>query len=300
MNLHEYLNLHENKHHGNYLMPITLYHTKIPTYFTNINIHWHEELELVLIKHGRCTFNIDLKSYDVMEGDILILNPYILHCCKQYKNEYCEAYALVLNMSMLDTNHDSCSIKFINPIMENSIVFPYVIKPNTPGYQQLKEYLTNSITTYTEKKKGFELELKSYLYLFLHTLFTHIPVEIPDTVTVDDAVTDKIKVILQYIKENYSEPITVKDLAELLNFSEYHFMRFFKKNLGVTCIEYINNYRLNISAAKLCTTNLSVMEIALDCGFNNISYFNKLFKEKYKQTPKDFRKNTLTDYVSNK
>ena len=78
-------------------------------------------------------------------------------------------------------------------------------------------------------------------------------------------------------------------MAEQLNFSEYHFMRFFKKHLGVTCIEYINNYRLDIAAKKLSMTNHSIMEVALETGFNNISYFNKLFKEKFKVTPKEFR-----------
>ena len=219
----------------------------------------------------------------------MLLNPYVLHSCSQYKQEEYEADTFVLNMSMLDTNHDSCSIKFINSIAENKVIFPSVIKPDTPGYPLLKEYFLKCKTAYIDKHKGFELELKAYLYLFLHTLFTNIPVEVPDPINVDDAITDKIKIILKYIKENYTEQLTVKDMAEQLNFSEYHFMRFFKKHLGVTCIEYINNYRLDIAAKKLSTTNHSIMEIALETGFNNISYFNKLFKEKFKLTPKEFR-----------
>ena len=289
MNLQEYTKLHENKKHGNYLLPLKLYQVKVPDYLTDINIHWHEELEIVLITRGRGIFYIDLKPYTVTEGDFLLLNPYVLHSCSQYKQEEYEADTFVLNMSMLDTNHDSCSIKFINSIAENKVIFPFVIKPDTPGYPLLKEYFSKCKTAYIDKHKGFELELKAYLYLFLHTLFTNIPVEVPDPINVDDAITDKIKIILKYIKENYTEQLTVKDMAEQLNFSEYHFMRFFKKHLGVTCIEYINNYRLDIAAKKLSTTNHSIMEIALETGFNNISYFNKLFKEKFKLTPKEFR-----------
>ena len=294
MNIQEYGKLHENKKHGNYLLPIKLYQMKVPDYFTDINIHWHEELEIVLITRGKCTFHIDLKPYTVTEGDFLILNPYVLHSCSQYKQEEYEADTFVLNLSMLDTNHDSCSIKFINSIADNKVIFPFVIRPDTPGYSLLKEYFLKSKNAYTGKQKGFELELKAYLYLFLHTLFTNIPVETPDPVNVDDVVTDKIKIILRYIKDNYTEQLTVKDMAEQLNFSEYHFMRFFKKYLGVTCIEYINNYRLDIAAKKLCMTNHSIMEVALETGFNNISYFNKLFKEKFKLTPKEFRVSVTT------
>lgn len=289
MNLQEYINLHENKAHGNYLFPIKLYKTKVPYHFTSLNMHWHEELELILVTKGKGVYYIDLKPYVVTEGDILILNPYVLHSCTQYKQDILEADTLVLNLSMLDTNHDSCSIKFINPIAANKVVFPYILKPNTPGYQELLNYFNKITNTYTSKQKGFELEIKAYLFLFLHTLFTNIPVEIPDTVKVDDNTTNKVKLILKYIKDNYTEQLTVKDMAEQLNFSEYHFMRFFKRYLGVTCIEYVNNYRLEVATNKLCTTNHSIMEIALEVGFNNISYFNKLFKEKYKLTPKEFR-----------
>ncbi|WP_310603935.1 AraC family transcriptional regulator [Anaerosporobacter sp.] len=292
MNLQEYLNLHENKNHGNHLLPIILYQIKVPDYFTDVHMHWHEELEIVFVKKGRGIFHIDLKPYIVNEGDFVILNPYVLHSCSQYKQEEHEADTFVLNLSMLNTSHDSCSIKFITPIAENKVVFPFIIKPDTPGYAQLKEYFIRARDSYLSKNKAFELELKAYLYLFLHTLFANIPVETPDPIAVDDAVTDKIKIIVKYIEDNYTEQITVKDMAEQLNFSEYHFMRFFKKHLSVTCIEYINNYRLDIAAKRLCMTNHSIMEVALETGFNNISYFNKLFKEKFKLTPKEFRNST--------
>ncbi len=66
-------------------------------------------------------------------------------------------------------------------------------------------------------------------------------------------------------------------------------MKFFKKHIGMTSIEYINNYRLEKASALLSSTDKSIMEISLDVGFNSVSYFNKLFKNKYKLTPKEFR-----------
>ena len=57
----------------------------------------------------------------------------------------------------------------------------------------------------------------------------------------------------------------------------------------MTSVEYINNYRLERSAYLLSSTDKSIMEISMDVGFNSVSYFNKLFKIKYKLTPKEFR-----------
>ena len=71
-------------------------------------------------------------------------------------------------------------------------------------------------------------------------------------------------------------------------------MRFFKKHMGLTSIQYINNYRLEKAAYLLTSTNNSIMDISLEVGFDNLSYFNKLFKKKYNITPKEFRfKNKL-------
>jgi AraC-like DNA-binding protein len=294
MNVHEYLKLHENKTHGSFLLPIIRYHNLVPEHFTNIPIHWHEEIEIVLVYDGKGIFNIDLNPCVVEKGDILILNPYVLHAFQQHRNDTYHADTFVFNMNMLEnSNSDSCSMKYITPMAKNEIIFPFIIKTTDSGYDKLRYYFEQAIRIYKEKENGFELELKAYLYLFIHTLFLNVPAKKHSSKKIDDETTEKIKLTLNFIKENYTEQLTIKEIAEQLNFSEYHFMRFFKKHIGMTCIEYINNYRLDIAAKFLSTSNRSIMEVALDVGFNNISYFNKLFKDKYKVTPKEFRQTIL-------
>ena len=83
--------------------------------------------------------------------------------------------------------------------------------------------------------------------------------------------------------------LVMSDIANACDLSEYYFMKFFKKSLGVTCTEYINLYRLDIASKLLNTTDKSITEIAFETGFNSVSYFNKLFKAKFKVTPKEFR-----------
>ena len=103
-------------------------------------------------------------------------------------------------------------------------------------------------------------------------------------------VVEKLKTVLQYIREHYQQPVTVGELAELCHFSEYYFMRFFKQYMNTTCIEYMNQYRMEIAAGKLLSGVESVTDIALDTGFHNISYFNRVFKKKFGMTPKEYRK----------
>ena len=86
-------------------------------------------------------------------------------------------------------------------------------------------------------------------------------------------------------------PITIEELAETVNLSKHYFMRFFKKYMGMTCIEYINDYRLNIAANLLLTTRMRITEVAVSIGITNLSYFNRIFKKKFNLTPKEYRFN---------
>ena len=103
-----------------------------------------------------------------------------------------------------------------------------------------------------------------------------------------EKVSDKIKNVLDYIELHYSETITVSQLAKLCYFSDYHFMRFFKKHMNMTCVEYINNLRLEKAVELFEKGNSSIMEVSLSVGFHNLLYFHRAFKKKYRMTPLSF------------
>ena len=122
-------------------------------------------------------------------------------------------------------------------------------------------------------------------------LFSSVFKEVYSTPEIKEENVKNIKTILDYIKDNYSKEITIDELAQLLNFSKSHFMRFFKKNLGLTAIDYINEYRLNVASNLLVNTNLTITEIAIKIGISNVSYFNRLFKKHFQVSPMQYRKN---------
>ena len=99
----------------------------------------------------------------------------------------------------------------------------------------------------------------------------------------------KIKDVIKYIENNYRNDINITTLANICHYNEYHFMRFFKKYTGKTCIQFIKNYRLEKAYNLLKNTDLPVTQISFDVGFSNVSYFIRSFKEKYKVTPKELR-----------
>ena len=94
---------------------------------------------------------------------------------------------------------------------------------------------------------------------------------------------------MSYIESHYTEPITVQSAADYLGFSESHFMKFFKQHLHTTFTSYLNGYRLTIAARLLLTEDDSILSISERTGFNNLSYFNRLFKKEYQMSPRAYR-----------
>lgn len=94
-----------------------------------------------------------------------------------------------------------------------------------------------------------------------------------------------------YMNANYHKEISLKDIARLASMSEVSFSRFIKKRTGNTFIDSLNEIRLGHASRMLIDTTHSVAEISYNCGFNNISNFNRLFKKKKNCTPKEFREN---------
>lgn len=94
-----------------------------------------------------------------------------------------------------------------------------------------------------------------------------------------------MKLVLRYVEEHYTEPVSIEDMAALTYYSKSHFMKFFKLHMGTGFIEYLNDYRLTIAGQKLKNSSDSVLTIAEECGFEHLSYFNRLFKRKYGTTP---------------
>lgn len=140
---------------------------------------------------------------------------------------------------------------------------------------------------YTEEPLGYELMLKS---LFLNLIYTLLPYgQEQNSIVVSHTInSDKLKNVLDHIEAHYAEELSIAKLAGLCYFSEYHFMRFFKKHVGMTCLEYINNLRLEKAVELLEQGEEAVLEVSLSVGFHNLSYFYRAFKKKYGVTPKTY------------
>lgn len=101
----------------------------------------------------------------------------------------------------------------------------------------------------------------------------------------------RIQKVQNYINERYQQDIRLNLLAELVGMAPSAFSRFFKLRTGKTLSDYITDIRIGYAARMLVDTQRSIAEICYDCGFNNLSNFNRIFKKKKNCSPKEFRDN---------
>ena len=100
---------------------------------------------------------------------------------------------------------------------------------------------------------------------------------------------DRMKMVYNHIMENYQRDISVKEIADLINLTEASLFKFIKRHTDKTLTQMVNEFRINHATKLLMTTERSMLDICYECGYNNISYFNRKFKEIMKDTPTDFK-----------
>lgn len=231
-----------------------------------------------------------MAEYDIAPEDLIFVPPLALHSASAPKGCELLSETYVFHMNFLGGNStDICAARYLQPLTSHEMILPSVIKPEHPAYLSLRKIFSQISNLYDGGIPGYELALKALLLQMIFLLL-----QFKETAPVSDTSnaihSEKLKAVLDYMELHYMDSITVSELAGLCYFSEYHFMRFFKKHMNMTCMEFLNNLRLEKAVELLKDDNASILEVSLSVGFHNLSYFHRAFKKKYRMTPGEFVK----------
>lgn len=283
------INLEEQISNIDFLLPMKIFNNTLKFGDRSLDVHWHNELEFVIILEGRGYYFINGETLEVEKNDIIIINPGQLHSGFAFENTIIENTNIILKYNLVVSYAiDACQYKYINPLIDEKLRLPSILKNNNIIYKDLYRLLKELEKEYKNKKIGYELKIKAILFNILYLFFSNKLV-VKDNLSIDTSHISNIKTIINLIQENYSTEITLSMLSEYVSISQYHLCRIFKKHTGQTITQYINNYRIGIAGKLLTQTDKSITDIALEVGFNNISYFNSRFKKKWLKTPSQYR-----------
>jgi AraC-like DNA-binding protein len=285
--------LHESRVHGDVTFPMAVYRVVEDERHTLFDCHWHEETEIVYMKEGSAVFQLGTDHYELHAGEALFIQSEALHAgfVADLSND-CLVNAIVFDLKLLSGGtYDVVQSKYIDPLLEQKVFIPSHIRPNTEWEKRIISVIVSIVDLFEHKPVAFELIIKAKLFTLFAEFFENMPEtpqEPPITANVHKA--ERLKKVLKYIDESFATRIQVKDVASLIGMSEGHFCRFFKSMVRKTPMEYINTVRINQAAKLLSHTDKKVIEIAMEVGLENPSYFIKLFKLHKNCTPSDFRK----------
>ena len=287
MQIPEYENYHETKSHSTPDFPYNAYICSIPLDFEKVPLHWHDEVEIIYIKKGRGRVTLDFTSLYVEAGDIIIVSPGQLHAIgpAEYSMEY---ENIIFSLDLLCTGSmDALSSEFFEPFLAGTIGFEHLVCCDDEHYPVLSSCLNHIDSISSSFPKGYRLAIKGALFTFFYTIFTN-STDIP--APKNDPHIERLKSVLKYIETHYMSSISIDEISAVSGFSASHFMRFFKKHMNMTCVEYVNNVRLEKAVELFEQGNTSILEVSLSVGFHNLSYFHRAFKNKYGMTPRSFIK----------
>lgn len=281
--------LHETKVHGKLTFQYMVYRGQLPEYIQSFPAHWHKEMEIIYVVNGQGTVTVQTTKYNLCEGDIILIQPETLHSIEQLNNHHMEYFNIIFDFNLLESDMSYCYLNFFKPIYERTKIVPVYIKDSEPLSSLITPHIKYLIDNRKQKFSGDELMVKSNLYAIIHHI-NKFCTETSDLSLKLESNYNKIKEVLMYVQEHYSEKLTVEDAATLINYSPNYFSKLFHELTGTSFIQYVINYRLDIANEKLTNTNLTITEIAEETGFSNLPYFTRTFTAKFGTTPNAYRK----------
>lgn len=273
----------ETKIHGTIEFPMELYmvDSNHPRY--NMSFHWHTNAEIIRVLSGKLTVSLNNREFEAKKGDILFVNPEVIH----------GAYPK-------------------NCIYECIVYNPRITPPLTVDGESFTENLANGLIHINEKLPSDDKELSDCIEkLFVSLRETDAPMRYvaigmlynmygiimnksyytknDENVSISRSSMIKLKNALTFIRSSFNTEITLDDMANHAGMSKKYFCTFFKQYTHTTPFDYLIAYRIERASHYLLTTDMDITAISYSCGFNDLSYFIKTFKNIKGVTPGRFR-----------
>ena len=272
-------------------LPLVIEKENFDTHKQDELAHWHNSFELIEVVEGKFFCNVDGSEFLINKGNICIINRGRLHhiYTEDHNAFKCRKKTIIFNPDYFIKDQNIYE-KYILPLLEKD-AFAHIQFNIKKGIGlDINTLMKELEILQREKPLGYEMEEYALIYRILRCLYMAYEY---GRQTIPSSYDTNIQIqrnMTSYIHEHYGSKIGLEDIADAGQVSKSTCIRLFHKYTGKSPIDFLNNYRLQMSAEKLVTTSEQITEIAYSCGFGQPSYFNRLFLKEYNMTPNQYRK----------
>ena len=285
-----YFELKENKPHGTKDDPFSTYHIENAGRSFQIPVHWHDEFEIIYVRSGFLTVSISGESYIGKTGEAFVVSPGNLHLMGSQSGTV-DYYTFLFPLKYISfRTDDMLDEKLLEPLNSGHLMICPRVKDTA------KELCEQLIEIYEAKKDESESKIttqvrtKIILLQFILEMWKKGFVIENDTSgrnTVE-------KEMVSYIQQNFTGKISLKEFGEQFHLSEKYISRYFKEHFHITLSQYITHLRLEHAKQLLQDTDIPVTDVAMQSGYQNVSYFIRSFQKAYAVSPLKYRKNNYS------
>ena len=280
----------ELEKHGTETFPMTVNHDDLWSFEgKNVPIHWHNDLEINLIREGEAVFQVYQKSYRVRTGEGFLLNRNVPHSCSSPGNEHVRYSTILVRPDFLYGDFGSdVERKCFQPFLQNSAIPCIYLTGFDENGKEILQKLNQVEEAFDRKRFCYELKIKGLLCeAFAMILYGHRQ-ELTKFVPANLQELERLEKMLNYLNMHFTEVISLQDLADQVHLSREVCCRLFKKMTGKTITGYLEEYRVNKSFSLVQSGQYSMTQITEMVGFSNPSLFASAFRKRFGCNPGEY------------
>lgn len=247
----------------------------------NESVHLHPETEMLFVIEGHMEVTIQSRTYALDKEHFLVVNANQMHGMASVPESL--VYMMRIPWKFLKKITHQEDVLF-----DTDRLYQDMLEETQAG-RNVRDILKNLVYAYIQPMKKTRCEEESLLFKLVDVLIENYECQVlmsDEKYTTDDA---RVDFVLGYIRKNFTTGISLSELAEWLYISVSTLSRLFKKQTGIYFVDYVNQMRVRYAAQRILTENESITKIAVDCGFSNLSAFNKVFHKVYNMSPSEYK-----------
>lgn len=290
----EHNQIRENPNYNDYAFPISMHTITKTDIFPKgrgfHDLHWHDEIQFTYVTKGTLTISIEGSTCRLDEGEAVFINGGILHMTTDMSDDG-EYVGFMFPEKVLGF--------FPGSRMEQNDVIPYInnyalssfhLRRSVDWHRDILEDIEKLKNIFLDNGRfAYEYEISVMLVSIWLKMLKGFSGKLRKPSNTYIRRQERVRSMIKFIVNNYSEPITLKEIADSANISVEECRRCFKDIIRDTPVRYLISYRVTASMELLRNTDLMVTDIAYRVGFNDTSYFVQAFKKKTGMTPRDYR-----------
>ena len=240
---------------------------------THFPPHIHEAIEMVYITKGTLELGVGQELYHMEKGDFAVVFPNMIHHYQVFETGENKALYIMVSPRLIPN--------YMDELQKSCPETPVICK------ERLHPDIAKTMKSLVDVEKENHRLIQAYVQMIFAHIFSEMKMIEKETVGSDDLVYKSV----EYVAKNFREKISLEQMAYDLGISKYVLSRLFAKTFHCNFVSYVNSVRLNYAVSMLEGTNEAITEICYNSGFESQRTFNRVFKERYRVTPREYRTN---------